>query len=107
MVPTTVASAILNAATRQLQLSNQLFAGKNLVLTKFGEELSRQLNSTASQQHITSATHSGPRPITFLVGGAENAVAASASNSTSKSSTKKKGSRSIAGAMQKTKAAKP
>jgi len=41
------------------------------------------------------------------VGGAENAVAASASNSTSKSSTKKKGSRSIAGAMQKTKAAKP
>ena len=106
MVPTAVASAILNAATRQLQLSNQLFAGKNLVLNKFGEELTKQLNSTAAQQHLTTGAHSGPRPITFLAGGAESAVAASVNNSTSKGSSKKKANRSIPGTSHKTRIAK-
>ena len=93
MVPPTIASAILNAATRQLQHSTILFAGKNLVLSKFGDELLRQINSTATQQQLTTASQSGTRPITFLPGSAENALTASAVNSTQKRSVKKKASR--------------
>ena len=102
MVSSAVANVILTAATRQLQLSNQLFAGRNLVLDKFGEELTKQLNSTASQHSLTTAPNSGTRPITFLAGSAESTMASNGTNSTSKSNAKRKTNRGISGAIQKT-----
>jgi len=90
MVPTSVANTILNAATRQLQMASQQFTGKNLVLSKFGEELTKQINSSTSQQHLTATVQTSARPITFLAGGAESLAGASPGNSTKKRKDKKR-----------------
>jgi len=90
MVPGPVAHAILHSATLHLQRSNALFAGKNLVIGKFGEELLKQTNSTSSQQPLSVATQVGVRPTTFIPGTAEGAAPACAKNTTSKRCAKKK-----------------
>ena len=92
MVPGPVANAILHSATLQLQKANHMFAGKNLVMGKFGEELLRQLSQTNSQQIQTITSHAGARPMTFIPGvnPGEAAAHTGGKNATSKRGTKKK-----------------
>jgi hypothetical protein len=90
MVPGPLATAILKSVTMQLQQNNKLFAGKSLILGKFGDELMKQLAQTTTQQQQNIATSTGARPMAFIPATADPAAASASKGATSKRSSKKR-----------------
>ena len=85
-----VANTTLQSAVWQLQKANQLLSGKNNQISKFGDELLKNLNQTSTQQQQNLTAQTSSRPMTFIPATGESAAQTGNKNTTSKRNNRKK-----------------